>query len=568
MERNETPITTFSRIIVLSLYHQREKTMKHIINRYFLLFLICIICSCNGNKDFANKMHDIKRVGDSNPELARKMLDSLNIEVRSADEYTQMKFDLLSLRINDKAYIIPTSDILSKRVTAYFSQHGTDAEKQEAYYYNGSVYRDLQDTPRAIENFLKSIEITEESKECDSILLRNAYSNLNSLYYKVQDYRDCLVSAKKGYELSKKLSKMNLTSIMQLGMSYIYLDSTVEAKKAFCEAFDYILTHNDYEENDAYTVLAYLAILGETTKANNCMEFIHKRHFQVKDASDYLSLATYFQKNNETDSAIAYYNKVIEKPTGIENIYDASKFLFKLYDSLNNSPEAIKYARLYVKATDSLDLGKRQEVAATANNQFKNHYDKHKEEVAKEKQMRDHYMSIIFLVLAILTAVSAIAIHIYLRNKNLSKTLALTKELDNINKELEGSKKKLKESEDALSEKLEQNETFVRLLHKTEFEMNAEEVINNIQQSANGSKKMSTSEWRKLYQAVDEQYPDFKKLIVQKLDSLTEQQIQLCYLMRIGLTKPQIQNITNIPHVTVWRWTKKFSWASGATGSL
>ena len=30
--------------------------------------------------------------------------------------------------------------------------------------------------------------------------------------------------------------------------------------------------------------------------------------------------------------------------------------------------------------------------------------------------------------------------------------------------------------------------------------------------------------------------------------------------MRIGLSKPQIQNMTNLSRVTIWRWVKKFDW--------
>ena len=38
--------------------------------------------------------------------------------------------------------------------------------------------------------------------------------------------------------------------------------------------------------------------------------------------------------------------------------------------------------------------------------------------------------------------------------------------------------------------------------------------------------------------------------------------MQVCYLMRIGLTKHQIQNITGLARVTIWRWTKKYSWVT------
>jgi hypothetical protein len=50
------------------------------------------------------------------------------------------------------------------------------------------------------------------------------------------------------------------------------------------------------------------------------------------------------------------------------------------------------------------------------------------------------------------------------------------------------------------------------------------------------------------------------KRLFKKLGTFTEQQIQVCYLMRIGLSKHQIQNITNLSRVTIWRWEKKYNW--------
>ncbi len=71
---------------------------------------------------------------------------------------------------------------------------------------------------------------------------------------------------------------------------------------------------------------------------------------------------------------------------------------------------------------------------------------------------------------------------------------------------------------------------------------------------------MTAADWKKLYQAVDELYPSFKDRLLKELGTFTEQQMQVCYLMRIGLSKTQIQNMTNLSRSTVWRWVKKYDW--------
>lgn len=57
--------------------------------------------------------------------------------------------------------------------------------------------------------------------------------------------------------------------------------------------------------------------------------------------------------------------------------------------------------------------------------------------------------------------------------------------------------------------------------------------------------------------------PDLMERLAHHLGKFTEQQQQVCYLLSIGLTNTQIENLTDIPHVTVWRWVKKMEWVQG-----
>lgn len=57
---------------------------------------------------------------------------------------------------------------------------------------------------------------------------------------------------------------------------------------------------------------------------------------------------------------------------------------------------------------------------------------------------------------------------------------------------------------------------------------------------------------------------DEEDRLLRELGTFTEQQMQVCYLMRIGLSKPQIQNMTNLSRTTVWRWVNRYDWADKA----
>ena len=115
--------------------------------------------------------------------------------------------------------------------------------------------------------------------------------------------------------------------------------------------------------------------------------------------------------------------------------------------------------------------------------------------------------------------------------------------------------------EQELSAQIEQNKSIIQQLHQSDFEDSAEDIFNTIKQCAVGKQNMTNDIWKRLYTTVDKLYPNFNELLLKELGTFTEQQKQVCYLMRIGLAKPDIQNVTNLSRVTVWRWTKKFEWA-------
>ena len=163
------------------------------------------------------------------------------------------------------------------------------------------------------------------------------------------------------------------------------------------------------------------------------------------------------------------------------------------------------------------------------------------------------------------------------RNKHLEDVLNLSNELtdtkaerdkmkdrlQDINAEIDDYRDEIKHKEQLLEEKLEENKRFIALLHKSELEERAEDVIEAISQASYGKHRMSKSDWQRFFHAVDELQPDLTERLARHLGKFTEQQQQVCYLLSIGLTNKQIENLTDIPHVTVWRWVKKMEWVQG-----
>lgn len=133
-------------------------------------------------------------------------------------------------------------------------------------------------------------------------------------------------------------------------------------------------------------------------------------------------------------------------------------------------------------------------------------------------------------------------------------------ELDRVAKEIEAYKAELREKERLLEEKISQNKDFIKLLHQTEIEGNAKDIINTVKKASEGRHAMTDDEWKALLHAVDELYPAFNDTLIRRLGKVDRQELRVCYLIKIGLTNPQIQNVMNLPRTTVWRWVKKYGW--------
>ena len=531
------------------------------IHRYCLYVLLLSLLSC-GRSRYIDTLDNIKRVGDSNPDTALLMLDSLAEGVRGESEYVRNKYELLKIRLCDKAYRPATSDVAIRNLMGYFGDKGSSLEKQEVFYYAGSVYRDLCDTPRALEYFLNSLDYAQSGMVYDTVMLRNTYSNLNDLYYNVQDYGNAALMARKELEVCRLLDSDRLIPYLHLCSSYIGLDSLSLASAATDSAFNIFRASSVHERNndDLVYVLYYYSMINNKRMASLCHTMIMKDSSICSGFIPSLFFAYYYDCVEKKDSAIAYCEKALELSESLEERYDATKLLFALNKSNGDDKTACRLAYSYMQLSDSLDFGKRQEKAAQINNQHKYYIDKNRERMLNEQ--KEKYRRTLYLVsfIAIMLLCLGYVIHITRRNRQLNKILSLNVEIERVSLQEKNLRDELARKESELYEKMAQNKTLVRLLHQSELTDKAEEVIESIRQVSNGEKTMSQSDWDQLFTAVNALYPDFKEQMVNKCDALTEQQIQFCYLLRIGLSNVQIKNITNLSRVTVWRWMKKFEW--------
>lgn len=560
--------------------------------RFFYLLLLGLLLSCGKQNEMVDKLEEIKLVGNIDPANAMSQLDSLEEACDFSSEYARNKARLLRIRLNDKADILPTSDKEIKELLAYFQSHGTDRDKQEAYYYAASVYRDLQDTPRSIEYFLKSAEF-ETNKDIDSVMLRNSYSQIFGQYFGVQDYKNALWAAEKECEIASKLGILdNLSRIHCVVAQY-----RVEPNDKMRHILDEILrieTDADEKHNNPDIIIELLYTycrLKDKENATKCFNLLPQ-----KDAlsGTYLSsIAEYYYFIGDIDSCIWCYEKALSTDD-MDTKYDAANKLFYTYVKLGNKEQALHYAELFHDICAELNLGKRQELAATVNNQYKYYHDKEEEERIRNEHRMLAQLTCTIGIVCLFLIILSFAIFYYQKYRRTKELLNITYSLEEAKKECEAKKcaladteeelqknkeqlhqqinditkidlqlqhseQELKEKTLLLEEKLKQNESLFRLLHQTDLNESANAVIESIRKAADGRGTLSDNTWEQFIAAVDNLYPNYHKEVIETLGPLKTEQLRVCYLLKAGLSNTQIENlITGASRATIWRWIKNY----------
>lgn len=583
-------ITNFASVTI-HLFDSMRKTIS------MFVFLMAVF-SCGSKKDLLEHMDEIKHTGETNPELALRMLDSIQAEVSGNDEYIQNKYHLLNIRLNDKAYIQPASDIMIRRLVDYFMEGGTEAEKQEVLYYAGSVYRDLNDTPKALEFFHQSKDVAADNPEgCDSLMLAKTFSNLTWLYYSVQDYDNALDMAKKEWTAFAGLRMENPRTLVHIGTAQLKKQDENGAAETFKKALRMIQKpkSDDIDEDLCSALLYQFSYLTMKEEAAVCRRMMVRFEKTMSyNADDYLALGEYYKLTGQQDSMVYCLNQVIDGRLSGEGVYDATKILFDYYDRKGDIVEANRYARWFVMVSDTLNLGGRQELAATVNNQYQYHRNQREEQRLRNENSRNKTLLLFVLLASSLMLTGGLLFFFYRKNRRLKEDVAMQNELLKLRKDknalemeisaqqsqIDTMKASVQEKvelvahyqaeierydqdsaakEKELKEKIKQNKSLIGMLNQMHFTVNNEDVVQKVRKAAVGQYTMKEKDWDAFCGAIDLLYPDYKDILAEKLGKFNHNQMLVCYLMRIGITPPQIQHLLNLPRTTVWRWTSRYA---------
>ena len=519
------------------------------------------------------KLDEIKAMGDTLPKVAMLRLDSIKPLFGKESEYMRNKLMLLDIRLHDKAYITHTSIKPIEDVCRYFEENGTPAEVQEAYYYMGSVYRDLNDYPNAVTYFLKSAEVAENNSDIDSALWKNAYSQLSYLYNQQLNYSSALDAAIKALDIAEKFQTVNERTYMSVSSSYHEIADTIQTIKYADLALQQIEAKGICPSNAdiiAYAIGKY-SVYGRREKAERCYWLLAQLPKKARPFNYLTNIAMYYERFISVDSAAVAKSELYNTTKRIESKYDAARWLTRYYVAKGEYEKAAGYAIKFIDANEAVIDKRNFEHTTNANNFYQYRRDKEEEMAIMEKAARDRF-NLLLGFSTFIVAILVITVIYYNKKQRLIGTILekdnnikeiklflqeKEKELESICSAKARLAEQLENSESDFKMLIAQNRELTRLTIMSNISCDANDIIEKAKKASKGKYHLNDEEWKELLGAIDRLYPEFTYEVQANFKRISEPVLRVCYLLKIGMSAPQIVNLTGYPRQTVFDRIKR-----------
>lgn len=533
---------------------------------FSVAIVICLLESCSTDESHGmnKRLEDIWVMSDSSLDSAIESAKMLEDSIKAYDKKTRCRYDLLCVRLRDKQDIIPSSADSAKTISEYLEKHGSLVDKMRAYHYLSSAYRDLHDSPNAILYDLKAVEVSEQAETKDSVMLERIYSQLSTLYRRQLNIGKSIEMAKKHYEVSSD----KIWAAMDIANAYYFQGDHSKALQYYNECYPLLIKDSTFiyhpslhsELLDRYSKLGYME------KADSIYGILMSLSKSELPSNYNAAMGEYFSYKNMLDSAIVYYKREMDSCFPISYRCDAASALMKCYTQKEYADSIAKYAILFAQFNDSVISDRKFEQARNADAEYR--YQRNVEEETRILKRDETLRKRIFatILVSVITLLGGCAFYFYRRKRLLELILTKDKQIEDYSAEnlrkqaaLDTAIKnnetldiQLSELYQQIEKKRLQNDALLQLALMRKTEENASEVIEKFKKASVGQHPLTDDEWKELMAAIDNMYPTFKNVLQNKISRLTKPIIQTAYMMKAGMSNPQIANLMNIPRQTVW----------------
>lgn len=563
--------------------------------RHTLLYIIgaslSLLCSCGDNRNERQLLDSIEQTWqlcETSPSEAQRRAARMRDSVRISSEYVRQSYDLLQIRLRDKCDVIPSSPDSALRVLEYFAKRKDAVNKQRAYYYMGSAYRDLKDYPRAVSHFCTAVEMAEHGRGADTLVWQNSLSQLRYLYMLGLNYEEELKVAERSVQLAKLSGKNLGWCLMDAASAYHHLNDTLRCLQ-YCDAAYEVIQQECFPQKYE-RVLSYMLAIYSGYKHYDKLAPLLRQLMQLPERQRPMNyeicLAKFHEDAHEPDSALSHYMAYYNRVNSVSGRYEASAGLQRCYLQKGDFRQAALWGCRLYDTNDSIIAQRAFEQTQRARNEYFYHRDKEAEEAIMQRDIRIIFVSVVSVLVLLSILMGWVAFYSFRKKKFMEEIIGKDKTLDAIKEdirsrtmELEQKKqeiaqlgRQLDEAEQTIAaskiqfenalKDLEQrtmvNKELTRIALLNNATDKADDVIDYFRKVATGQAMLKPGSWKDLMAAIETLYPGFQETVQGRMHKqLREPLLYTICLMKIGLRPVQIAQVMDAKIQTVWNRVKR-----------
>lgn len=473
---------------------------------------------------------------------AEKLCDS----VRTASKYVRKKYDLLTIRLRDKHDIPPSSPDSALQTASYFASHGDEVDKERAYYYLGSAYRDLKDYPRAVNHFLMAVDAARQSKCADTLIWQNALAQLRNLYMLQLCYEDELNVALQAVELAEQSGMNQGWYLTDVASAYNHLHDTLHCLQ-YCDLSFQTIQREHFPEK-YNKILAYMLATyskySHFDKIDTLLQHLMQLPEDQRPQNYELSMAMCHENANVLDSAILHYKAYYNKAKTIAGRYEASAGLQRCYRQKRDFEQATEWGCCLYDTNDSIIYQRAFEETQRVRDSYVYYRNKEKEHDIVQRDERIIFISVTSCLALLSIALGLLLLYNYRKKKFMEEII--------------GRDRLLMEQSKELNQKKMINRELTQMALMSYASDNAENVIAHFRKVAVGQERLGENSWKDLMNAIETLYPGFLEAVEERLlGNLREPLLRTICLLKIGMKLAQIANVMDASRQTVWNRVKR-----------
>ena len=543
--------------------------MKYIYVPLLFLFILFAGLSCQrAEKSYPSAMRRAISLLSARPDSALYYLSQLDSLLADEPEETRMYHRLLTLAAEDKLYVPHTSDSLIREIVRYYEGYGDSDKLMMAYYYQGSVWRDMNDAPRAIDCYHRALEVGRHTR-CSDLLI-SIYSQLGTLLAYQGVYDESLQATRTALALCRQYRDTLSSPFFLRNIGRIW--DIRRNKDSVYHYYNAALQQARYNQ-DSVMIEAVLLELGAISLSFNEVDTAKMLLEKVKHRNDrkrffHGILGRIYAREGQPDSARAYFNRALPY-AGLRQQVTLHEELARLDYAEGRYAEAFSHASQSMALRDSVTSLTETEEVAKINALYNYH---RTEEMNRQLEQRNRRQRgwLYGIVSAALLAACATAV--WLRQKKHEAALQRQKirnleaeqyrrseayraesrrqlaeleaQLCKAEKDKDTARRELLETRHALLElsaakdRIEQQERglLVSQLHRSS-------VYAFFHKAAHEEVRITAENWQELRAAIDAAYDDFTGRLYSLCPNLSEMELHICWLIKIQLSPKDMAQV-------------------------